>query len=323
MGIRFRCHHCEHELNLKEFQGGRRARCPACSGRFRVPTASADFSIPLDESEDAANGSATSAAVARGPAFELQQPDSDPEAHLERAVQQRAAAATSSSRHAVATVQTATSNAKTRDVGRTPGLPMAVAEAPQAVWYVRPPGGGQYGPADGNVFYQWLTDQRVSPDSLVWRDGWPQWLVAGEALEDFFGTAWRVPADATTEGGAEESSAHTAAPGDITVTDVSKTVTDVVVDPRIDADIRRATTAAIAAQSGATGTVVEAAPMRPTSTVSTTSTAANVDPNATTSSVALARKKKQRTQYTIMIAVLAILACALVGVLLFVLNRGA
>ncbi len=134
-------------------------------------------------------------------------------------------------------------------------LPMAVAEAPQAVWYVRPPGGGQYGPADGNVFYQWLTDQRVSPDSLVWRDGWPQWLVAGEALEDFFGTAWRVPADATTEGGAEESSAHTAAPGDITVTDVSKTVTDVVVDPRIDADIRRATTAAIAAQSGATGTV--------------------------------------------------------------------
>jgi hypothetical protein len=54
-----------------------------------------------------------------------------------------------------------------------------IADAPQAVWYVRPPSGGQYGPARGDVMRKWIAEGRVSSDSLVWREGWSDWREAG------------------------------------------------------------------------------------------------------------------------------------------------
>ena len=53
-----------------------------------------------------------------------------------------------------------------------------LAEAPGAVWYVRAPDGGQYGPAAADVMQSWLAEGRVSPDSLVWREGWRDWQQA-------------------------------------------------------------------------------------------------------------------------------------------------
>jgi hypothetical protein len=57
-----------------------------------------------------------------------------------------------------------------------------IDEAPQAIWYVRPPSGGQYGPARGDVMRKWMGEGRVSPDSLVWREGWPDWRTAADAF---------------------------------------------------------------------------------------------------------------------------------------------
>jgi hypothetical protein len=57
-----------------------------------------------------------------------------------------------------------------------------IDEAPEAVWYVRPPTGGQYGPARGDVMRRWLGEGRVSRDSLVWRDGWVDWRNAVQAF---------------------------------------------------------------------------------------------------------------------------------------------
>ena len=53
-----------------------------------------------------------------------------------------------------------------------------LSEAPNAVWYVRPPSGGQYGPARGDVMKKWIAEGRVSADSLIWREGWPDWQLA-------------------------------------------------------------------------------------------------------------------------------------------------
>lgn len=53
------------------------------------------------------------------------------------------------------------------------------------MWYVRPKTGGQYGPAAGNMMQQWLDAGRVGPDSLVWREGWPQWKAAAEVFARF------------------------------------------------------------------------------------------------------------------------------------------
>jgi hypothetical protein len=54
-----------------------------------------------------------------------------------------------------------------------------IDEAPHAVWYVRPPSGGQFGPATADVMRSWITEGRVTADSLVWREGWPEWKPAG------------------------------------------------------------------------------------------------------------------------------------------------
>lgn len=62
----------------------------------------------------------------------------------------------------------------------TPADPLA--QAPDAVWYVRAPDGGQYGPASADVMRSWLAEGRVSPDSLVWREGWRDWQQAADVF---------------------------------------------------------------------------------------------------------------------------------------------
>jgi hypothetical protein len=61
-----------------------------------------------------------------------------------------------------------------------PGDP--IAEGPQLVWYVRPPSGGQFGPAKGDIMRTWLSEGRVTGDSLVWREGWTDWQTAGKVF---------------------------------------------------------------------------------------------------------------------------------------------
>jgi hypothetical protein len=56
--------------------------------------------------------------------------------------------------------------------------PDPIAEAPAAIWYVRPASGGQFGPAAGEVMRQWLTQRRVGADSMLWREGWSDWKKA-------------------------------------------------------------------------------------------------------------------------------------------------
>lgn len=57
-----------------------------------------------------------------------------------------------------------------------------LAEAGNVVWYVRPPSGGQFGPATGDVMRTWISEGRVSADSLVWREGWRDWQEAGKVF---------------------------------------------------------------------------------------------------------------------------------------------
>jgi hypothetical protein len=64
-----------------------------------------------------------------------------------------------------------------------------LAEAPQAKWYVRPPAGGQFGPADAVLMRQWIGEGRVSADSMVWREGWADWKKAGGLLPGIAGAA--------------------------------------------------------------------------------------------------------------------------------------
>ncbi len=63
-----------------------------------------------------------------------------------------------------------------------PAIRDPIDEKPESVWYVRPPSGGQYGPARGDVMRKWIGEGRVSADSMVWREGWDDWRSGGEVF---------------------------------------------------------------------------------------------------------------------------------------------
>lgn len=153
MGIRFYCPN-GHRLHVKSFLANKRGICPHCSARFRIPP----------ESE-----------IPRG------SPKIKPNS--------RAAAGTTSAKNGKrqnGTVITAAvgtpAESKTVAESKSPHPAVSgdpISEAPDAIWYVRPPSGGQYGPAKGEVMRRWIEEGRVSADSLVWREGWSDWLTAG------------------------------------------------------------------------------------------------------------------------------------------------
>ncbi len=64
----------------------------------------------------------------------------------------------------------------------TPETPDPLQESPEVVWYVRPSSGGQYGPATRDIMRIWISEGRVAPDSLVWREGWRDWQEAGSVF---------------------------------------------------------------------------------------------------------------------------------------------
>ena len=71
-----------------------------------------------------------------------------------------------------------TSSVSTPPPAAPAGTGDPLAEAGDMVWYVRPPSGGQFGPAGRDVMRTWLAEGRISPDSLVWREGWRDWQEA-------------------------------------------------------------------------------------------------------------------------------------------------
>lgn len=192
----------------------------------------------------------------------------------------------------------------------SPGLPRAIAEAPQAVWYVRPPSGGQFGPADSATFYQWMKENRVAREALVWRDGWPQWMNAGEAFEEYYGSRWLLP-DAPAGQPAESVSgvipAGAAAPVGVGLAD--SPVGTGVVEASIIGGAAEPSSGE-AAPAGALGSTAVGTPIG--SPIGTSIGSPGVVRP-------VARRKRRKTNYTLWITVLAIVAIALVVVLVAVL----
>jgi len=172
MGIKFHCPN-GHKLNVKSFLAGKRGICPHCGARVNIPHESVAELVP--QKTESSTGQ-----VAPGAPDSLDEPASPGESSVVPSTlavditpQIDTVSAPCESKvlhvHAGPVDSGAPSNA-TRD---------PIAEAPGAAWYVRPPSGGQFGPASGDVMSQWISEGRVGPESLVWREGWTDWRPAG------------------------------------------------------------------------------------------------------------------------------------------------
>ena len=147
MGIRFYCPN-QHKLNVKDFQAGRTGICPFCGVKVHIPLASTRPSSKHQDHPD------------EGEVETMEPPLSNAEPS------------------ASAPVKSTTAHAATAPAAKVDPL----AEAGTAVWYVRPPSGGQFGPAAADVMRTWLAEGRISADTFVWREGWRDWLEAGEVF---------------------------------------------------------------------------------------------------------------------------------------------
>ncbi|MCA9176702.1 MAG: DUF4339 domain-containing protein [Planctomycetales bacterium] len=210
MGIRCYCPN-GHRLNLKAFQAGRVGICPDCQARFRIPIesepkrelpVSADpTNVPPSDPDEDSPVEAPAAATSVDVTPAATHPTSAPAA-WDEPVENAAVMAEPESAPVAATVAGVGANPAPQPATRAsqgspamearPVVPESVAppasappqpidpiaQAPNAVWYVRPPTGGQYGPAKGEIMRRWVDEGRVTPDSLVWREGWDDWCLA-------------------------------------------------------------------------------------------------------------------------------------------------
>ena len=213
MGIKFNCPN-GHKLNVKAFLAGKKGVCPHCGVSFRIPGGDAG-----EENENASPGNVAPLGLrpANGSAVGATLPVGEPVA--QPAIQPVVARAPAIPAAAPVNRQpqlpspgpalpAGTTAPLATTVVRPAGIPVAapvapaiapalpaglaaggdpIAEAPAAVWYVRPPTGGQYGPARGDVMRKWVGEGRVSNDSLVWREGWTDWRTAGQVFPSLAG----------------------------------------------------------------------------------------------------------------------------------------
>ena len=215
MGIRFACHHCNHALHLKDFQAGKRGKCPACNQSFRIPQHSTDYSIPLEEKgvqnttstpaviAKATEPKATTVSVGKATVGASTKLGNKPEAVAAAKRDEKVAVskrqeikvrkpdeAASSQAALVKNVtrdESASSQLSVQESSsKKDGTVKAFESNPLAQWYVRPPSGGQYGPADAKLLTQWITENRVTADSLIWFEGLTQWTVAGSIIPELF-----------------------------------------------------------------------------------------------------------------------------------------
>lgn len=181
MGIRFSCHMCNHPLHVKDYQAGKRGKCPKCQGSFRVPAKDSDFSLAVEES-------AAIPVTAKSRANNAPKPDTA-KAALPKSATPIPSKATTAKPEA-SKVQAPSSDLKpTATAGASDPLAMPTSLLPllDARWFVRPPSGGQYGPATTQMLLDWIAEKRVTADSLLWRDGLETWFPARELVPEPFG----------------------------------------------------------------------------------------------------------------------------------------
>ena len=189
MGIHFVCHHCSYALHVKDFQAGKRGKCPSCKGSFRIPMGDASYSSPLEES------SSHAAVLQLKQAFQSITAPSKPDAPSKADAPRKPELDSDSSDSIAIALETqpdtdssSSSNKPTenRELHQTNPLPKALAEAADFKWFVRPPSGGQFGPAPSPLLLNWVAESRITSDSLLWREGLEQWQLASELLPELF-----------------------------------------------------------------------------------------------------------------------------------------
>jgi len=204
MGIKFLCPN-GHKMNVKAFLAGKRGKCPKCGASVRIPQeapASDSGEDLLGDPAESRSAPSPGVAVSVSPSPAYPAPAVHPALPLGAPAIPTVPTTTPGSQPAGPAVMRGAQPASTPMLmGADP-----ISQAPNSIWYVRPPSGGQYGPARGDIMRKWVSEGRVSGDSLVWREGFPEWKSAGQLFPSLAG----VGAAATPAAGPPSPPSETA-----------------------------------------------------------------------------------------------------------------
>jgi hypothetical protein len=159
MGIRFKCHLCEAELNIKADLANKRGVCPTCRGKFRIPKSTQAYSLPIDITPTESSFEATVSQGLSTSSPIVPMTVTEPSQEIERS-SATAVAAESSSKDSA----------------------LALDQLPEPLFMVRPPSGGEYGPAAKSTIEEWIGQRRVTGDSMVCQLGTSEWRKAKEVF---------------------------------------------------------------------------------------------------------------------------------------------
>lgn len=80
-------------------------------------------------------------------------------------------------------LETTPAPASSTPAAAAPPVAQAVAAAPLGAWHFRSPSGEQHGPLSELQLRASITGGRVTADTLLWREGWPEWRPASSVSE--------------------------------------------------------------------------------------------------------------------------------------------
>jgi len=203
MGIRFNCHLCNHPLHVKDFQANKRGKCPSCQGAFRVPSKSAEYSISLDPKLASSSGvlmpvpKSMSKRVAQGATDTASAKSSSAKSPVHTETEPNGTNQSQGSTQAPEAATTVKS-IDAAAIPQTSDIPASLLPHIDARWFVRPPSGGQYGPATTPMLVDWITERRITADSFLWREGMESWMSAVEVIPERFGPIPIAPVTAAS-----------------------------------------------------------------------------------------------------------------------------
>lgn len=155
MGIRFYCPN-GHKLNVKEKLAGKRGICPRCGVKLLIPQKS---TRPSSREEHEQQQKLAANAGGNPNDFDVFADDqSTAEYNL-----------------------TFDGNDPT---DAAPPVPTSAFDDPSVVWYVQLPDGQRFGPATLPVMQSWVSERRIGPNMLVWREGWTDWIEARQVFPE-------------------------------------------------------------------------------------------------------------------------------------------
>jgi hypothetical protein len=286
MGIRFSCHLCNHPLHVKDYQASKRGKCPKCQGAFRVPPKDADFSLAIDESASSIQPANLGKPLAPSDS-KIVAATAKPKAATEPKPQVQARAKN----------PPASTPKPAPEANGHPSMPPSLLPLIDSRWYVRPPSGGQYGPATTQMLMDWIAEKRVTADALLWREGLDSWLSARELVPESFGGSSALGIDDPPPPAVAKPTSPT------TKTPTAKTPTASIA-PTVPANGTANGTATGPASRVASDPVQPAVPL------------------AKNQAAIAAKKKKQVKRQWMILGFLATMALCLASALIFILTRG-